>query len=240
MLWWSALPMVTFAVLWWREGRSVAGYSATDWALNLAGFVLQGVVVPLLGYWASQNLIPAVLPGAKGVVHIGFIGAFLLNVVLVDLLYYWEHRAFHDLKALWPLHLTHHNSPALDIWATSRNALLINGLFVYLLVNPWLGYLCDHPGGFFAGAMVTASLDLWRHTARLSPLPWARGWLVRPIDHHRHHDVDRSPANYGANLIVWDRLFSTADLAETAPRRYAIAGQATFWAQFLTPWKVKP
>ena len=236
------LPVLTFSALLALEcafaGRAGAAYSRADHLLNLAGLAIQGAVVPALGYVLATEVLAARLPAAAGSLAIGWWGAFALNFVAVDFLYYWQHRLFHRLPALWALHQCHHASPSLSVWASSRNSLAINFLFVYLLVNPVLGFLCDRPEGFFAGAAVTASLDLWRHSrlpAAWSPA-WLRGVLVTPTHHHYHHSLDGEPRNFGANLIWWDRLFGTEHAPPGYPAAYGTARAPAPWRQFLYPW----
>lgn len=237
------LPCIAFLALAALEllvpaGRSGAGYSRADHMLNLAGLAIQGVAVPGAGYAIATQVLAVQWPQAAGMLGIGWWGAFALNFVLVDFLYYWQHRLFHGVPALWALHQCHHASPTVSVWATSRNSLAVNFLFVYLLVNPLFGFLCDQPEGFFAGAAVTASLDLWRHS-RLpdswSP-PWLRSVLVTPVHHHLHHSPDGQRVNYGANLIWWDRLFGTARQPRGYPSAYGTPGAPAPWRQFLYPW----
>jgi sterol desaturase/sphingolipid hydroxylase (fatty acid hydroxylase superfamily) len=213
-------------------------YAGSDHLLNLAGLAIQGIAVPLAGYWIAVELLSARWPYAAGALPIGWLGAFLLNFVVVDFLYYWQHRLFHRVPLLWALHRCHHASPALDVWATARNALAINFLFVYMLVNPVLGFLCDRPEGFFAGAAVTASLDLWRHSRLRSVLTpcWLSVFLVTPAMHHAHHGLDGQAVNFGANLVFWDRLFGTARTARDLPSRYGVRNAPPAWRQFLFPW----
>jgi sterol desaturase/sphingolipid hydroxylase (fatty acid hydroxylase superfamily) len=214
------------------------GYSRADHLLNVAGVAMQGVVVPGAGYLIATQALAVQWPQAAGALNIGWWGAFALNFVLIDLLYYWQHRLFHDVPALWALHQCHHASPTVSVWATSRNSLAVNFLFVYLLVNPLFGFLCDQPDGFFTGAAVTASLDLWRHS-RL-PDSWSPSWLrrvlVTPVHHHHHHSPDGQGANFGANLIWWDRLFGTAREPVGYPSTYGTPGAPGPWHQFLYPW----
>ncbi len=165
----------------------------------------------------------------------GWFGAFVLNFVFVDFLYYWQHRLFHRVPLLWALHQCHHASPTLSVWATSRNTFAVNFLFVYLLVNPLLGFLCDSPDGFFAAAGLTAALDLWRHS-RVGALPGLSRVLITPWQHHWHHSEDGQRTNYGANLMLWDRCFGTLRDAHTFPTRYGTAGAPSAWRQFLFPW----
>jgi sterol desaturase/sphingolipid hydroxylase (fatty acid hydroxylase superfamily) len=221
-----------------RPVQHQVSYSPADHLLNLGGLAIQGIAVPLSGYLIAMHVLAVHWPQAAGMLEIGWFGAFLLNFVVVDFLYYWQHRLFHRMPLLWALHKCHHASPTLDVWASSRNSLFINFLFVYTLVNPLFAFVCDRPDGFFAGAAVTAALDLWRHSRlpdALTPSFFAR-ILVTPAMHHAHHAVDGAAVNFGANLILWDRVFGTAQAAQGFPRRYGVLHPNTGWRQFLFPW----
>jgi sterol desaturase/sphingolipid hydroxylase (fatty acid hydroxylase superfamily) len=236
------LPCIVFGALVaiehaTRPRHETVPFARADHALNLAGLAIQGAVVPLAGYGIAQSLA-AQWPAGAGALHLGAIGAFTLNFVAVDFLYYWQHRLFHRVPALWALHQCHHASTTLSVWATSRNSLAINFLFVYMLLNPVLGFLCGRPDAFFFGAIVTACLDLWRH----SRLPERFGGglfglvLVTPRHHHAHHGIDTPRVNFGANLIVWDRLFGTAYDPQGYPGAYGARGAPGPWRQFIHPW----
>jgi sterol desaturase/sphingolipid hydroxylase (fatty acid hydroxylase superfamily) len=245
------IPLVTFLLLLLGE-RVVARrvdsppHRGWDWAIHLSGFFVQGAVIPWCGYLLAARVLPAWAPGGAGVLQVGWWGAFLLNFVFVDFLYYWQHRAFHRVGGLWKLHRCHHTARRVDVWVTSRNSLVLHFLFVYFLVNPALGYLVDRPDAFFAGAMATASLDLFRHSnadwgrlpgaARLSR--WLGAVLVLPSAHHRHHGARDFDGNYGANLIVWDRLFGTflpPGAASAYPAEYGVGGAPPPAEQWLYP-----
>lgn len=243
MILWSLLPLTAFWLLFLLERkhsrlRAGAAYTRGDWIMNLTGFFMQGAVVPLLGYWLATEIFPEVWPAARGILPLGFVGAFLLNVVGVDFLYYLQHRAFHKVSWLWKLHAPHHFSPTVNVWATSRNALITHFIFVYTLVNPVLGYLCDRPDAFFAGAMLTAALDLLRHSSLPLNFPLLKGVVVLPRDHHHHHDGEKGDANYGANFIIWDRLFGTADMKQDYPKTYAAPDAPPVAVQLLSPWRI--
>ena len=237
------VPVCVFAALLALERATSpvepgAAYSRADRFLNLAGLAIQGLAVPIAGYLIATRGLAAYWPEAAGTLAVGWWGAFALNFLLVDLLYYWQHRLFHRVPVLWALHQCHHASPTVSVWATSRNSLAINFLFVYLLLNPLLGFLCDRPDGFFVGAALTASLDLWRHSrlpGSWSP-PWLRRVLVTPEHHHHHHSPEGQAANFGANLIWWDRLFRTAREPRGYPAVYGTRGAPGPWRQFLFPW----
>jgi sterol desaturase/sphingolipid hydroxylase (fatty acid hydroxylase superfamily) len=238
-----ALPIVTFVALAVAERTlpvvaAPARATGADTTINLCGFAVQGAVVPAASYFLSADVLPQLLPGARGVLGLDFAGAFALCFVGVDLLYYWQHRAFHRPGVWWRLHRCHHAAPVVCVWSTARNSLVTNFLFVYLLVNPWLAYLSGSIEGFMLAASVTASLDLWRHS-RLAPRRYwsALEWVfVTPRLHHQHHDAaDPAGHNFGANLSIWDRLFGTLRAAHGYPASYAVADAPRAWSQLVHP-----
>jgi len=68
-------------------------------------------------------------------------------------------------------------------------------------------------------------------------LPALQGIFVLPKDHHRHHDGEKHFANYGANFIIWDRLFGTADIQDNYPNTYSSANPPSIVTQLFYPWK---
>ncbi len=238
----ALLPMLTFPLLLLAENRSQAklnacDYATGDWILNLSGFFMQGLVIPAVGFLLATHFFPTMVPKLRGCLQIGFVGAFVLNFVGVDFLYYLQHRAFHRIPWLWKLHAPHHYSPAVNVWATSRNALITHFFFVYMLVSPVLAYLCNVTEGFFAGAMLTATLDLFRHAKINLRLPGLESVILMPHDHHRHHDADKPEANFGANFILWDKLFGTFATGMRFPSSYAPPNAPSYKTQLLYPWR---
>ena len=215
------LPLMTFIGLWLLEKRlpTVPQQEHTLWdhLLHAVGLFIQGCVIPFAGYLLSLFVAPLLFPSSAGVLKLGWWGSFLLNLIGVDFLYYWQHRAFHRYDTLWKLHACHHEAARIDVWTTARNSLLVNFLFVYLLINPFLAYFCDAPNAFYLGAMLTASLDIFRHSCvnwnKLIPAPLLQFLsyvFVMPRQHHFHHRVEAPSANFSANFILWDILFGTA------------------------------
>ena len=239
------LPLVTFIALALGEKflptvSSRGRDSGADVFANLSGFAMQGAMVPGLAYLVSAIVLPQLAPGAEGILGLGFIGAFVLCFVGVDLLYYAQHVAFHHIGVLWRLHRCHHASPRVSVWTTARNSLVTHFALVYLLVNPWLAYLSGSVDGYLLAASLTASLDLWRHT-RLAPGRYwsALEWLlITPRLHHCHHDADDQGHNFGANLSLWDRMFGTLRAGGTYPAAYAVHDAPDTWSQLLHPLPV--
>jgi sterol desaturase/sphingolipid hydroxylase (fatty acid hydroxylase superfamily) len=236
--WYMFLPLMTFLLLLIGEltlpkvkaiHKAEQNNPISDWVINLIGLFMQGIVVPILSMTLSFILFPRFFPGLEGSLKIGTIGAFCLNFIGVDFLYYWQHRWFHQIPLLWRLHECHHTAKEVNIWVTSRNSILVQFIFVYLLINPILGFLCDDPKSFYLAAMITASLDILKHTEidfnqipllnriihLLSPI------FIMPKEHHQHHNATNINVNFGANLFFWDRWFGTAQMSDHYPSHYS-------------------
>ena len=139
----------------------------------------------------------------------------------VDLVYYWWHRASHRVNALWAAHIVHHQSEEFNLAVALRQAALTPlthmpfSLPLALLgVPPLIAGTC--------GAISTL-YQFWIHTETVGRLGPLEAVLNTPSHHRVHHG--RNPAyldrNYGAVLIVWDRLFGTF-VAESERPDYGI------------------
>ncbi|MCS5710312.1 sterol desaturase family protein [Candidatus Berkiella aquae] len=248
LYWFYGLPALSFFLLYLGElwlpcYQQPKIYQPSDWLLNIIGLFIQGVLIPLLGIVFAYTLFPQLDFLKPGALKLSWFGAFLFNIIVIDFLYYWQHRLFHRFSFLWKLHECHHSSPRVDIWATSRNNLWVNFLFVYLLINPVIGYLCQNPEGFFAGSMLTASLDIFRHSKidfkRLPKQKWIQAMakiIVMPWMHHSHHNMLKKAHNFGANLIIWDKIFKTFEESGQQNIQYQLLNSSSYRYQFYYPF----
>lgn len=134
----------------------------------------------------------------------------LLCLLLVDFLYYWEHRLGHHVNLLWSAyHSVHHSADHFDQTIGLRIS------FVDFFVTP-LAYLPLVFAGFdpllvLACFGVVLAWQQWIHTELVVKLPWLDPWLNTPSNHRVHHG--RNPRyidkNLGGVLIIWDRIFGT-------------------------------
>lgn len=216
----------------------------TEWLLDLSGLVVQGIGVPLLQVTLVRGLGRWWLPELEGSVSLPPAIAFLLSFVLVDYLYYWNHRLLHS-RWLWPLHQVHHSVTQMDVLGSSRNTLWSSLLILYLWVNGLALYLLANPVAYLLGVSLTAALDLWRHSC-LTPAPpsplyrWLSPWLILPQDHARHHGSLSAPANYGANLKLWDQWHGTWQPGDRQPQPLGIAVELSLAQQLLWPFRSQP
>jgi hypothetical protein len=82
--------------------------------------------------------------------------------------------------------------------------------------------------------------QFWIHTELVGKLGWLEEWLNTPSHHRVHHAVNLQylDKNYGAILIVWDRIFGTFVREEEAPVFGLVKPLHSFnpiWAQ-VEPW----
>ncbi|HEX4924617.1 MAG TPA: sterol desaturase family protein [Bdellovibrionales bacterium] len=220
----------------------VAARTRREWILDLCGLAVQGVLVPLIQVWVLFQVLDWAVPALRSSLALPGIAAFLLNFVLVDYAYYWNHRLLH-LPRFWPAHAVHHSIESLDPVATSRNTLWSPVLIVYLWLNGLGLYLLKDPFWFLMGAAATASLDLWRHTFALARPAESRvgrmlsAVLITPVEHAWHHSTTHTDTNFGANFNFWDRLHGTFARRGDVPSKLGFPTGMSFRDELLTPYR---
>lgn len=231
-----ALVLATFAPA--ARRASLRARARREWVLDVGGLLLQGLVIPLVAAWALVPLWRALVPSLEGVVRVPAVVSFLVCFVGVDYLFYWNHRLFHGTR-LWSLHRVHHTLAVLDVLGTSRNTVWTSFVIVYVWATSIATYLLADPTPYLVAVAVTAVLDLWRHSPLDPPESVARvlrGWVVLPRDHAWHHAGDGRHGNYGANLMVWDRLHGTYRGGADAPDALGIAPEGSLTDELVRPW----
>ncbi len=170
--------------------------------------------------WALHPLVPARLQAGVAAQPraLQLVEAFLL----VELIGYFAHRAFHRVPWLWRIHAVHHSSEHLDWLASLRvhpfDQLLTRALqFIPLYL---LGFRAELFAGVAGGLGLYALLLHANARVRLGPL---EALVSSPRFHHWHHSADAEGRDVNfAGLFPWvDRLFGTHHLPpERWPGRY--------------------
>lgn len=148
----------------------------------------------------------------------------VLCFLLVDLTFYAWHRFLHHHPLGFALHTVHHSGQTFSLSLAGRlpwPLRLVDDFIcvpvVLLGFDPVLTFLC-------MGVSFTVQFVV--HTeavGRLGPLDWV---FNTPSNHRVHHHLEGpgQQRNFGAALILWDRLFGTYQ-AETAARPpYGLVG----------------
>lgn len=162
---------------------------------------------------------------------------WLLLLLLVDLAYYWLHRATHRINFMWIGHSVHHQSEHYNLSVALRQG-------VFQGPTTWLFYLpiaiIGFPPTMFVVMMQLNTLyQFWIHTHlidRMGPLEWV---LNTPSHHRVHHGCNPQyiDKNYAGSLIIWDKLFGTFEKeAETV--RFGVTEPLTTYNPMLANIKV--
>ena len=135
--------------------------------------------------------------------------AWVLAVVLYDFCDYWLHRVSHERAIFWAAHVVHHQSQRFNFSTALRqeSAYFVLGWIFYLP----LAVLGMPPEQYAVAGVIVLVYQFWIHTEHIGKLGWFDRWFSSPSNHRVHHAtnprfIDR---NYGAILVVWDRLFGT-------------------------------
>ena len=150
----------------------------------------------------------------------GWLG-LALDIVLLDFLIYWWHRANHELPLLWRFHEVHHLDSFLDTTSALRfhfgevlASALVRALIVMLLDLPISSILVFETliliAAIFHHSNLRLPAGLERRLSRL---------IVTPSIHWVHHHAVRqdTDSNYATLFSIWDRLFGSRSSSPREP-----------------------
>lgn len=166
-------------------------------------------VVGAVFYWVGQ-VRPWIIPTNAW--------SAVLCLLAVDLFYYWEHRLEHGVRGLWALyHSVHHSSHAFDQTTSIRISVFDLAITTYFYLP--LVFLGFDPALVAACLAVALGYQTWIHTEMIGRLGWFDRIFNSPSNHRVHHAAQTRylDRNFGAILIVWDRLFGTYEPESEQP-----------------------
>lgn len=177
---------------WWWRVLAVNG-------VQLAVVLLAGLTWERWLAGASWLHLSASMPAWLGGLTAYFIATFV---------FYWWHRARHEVPWLWlGFHQIHHSPQRLEV-STSfykhPGEMLVNSLIGSLLVYAVLG-LDPVAGGIYT--LCTALGEFFIHINLRTP-HWVGYVFQRPEMHRIHHQHGRHRNNYG-DIVWWDMLFGS-------------------------------
>jgi sterol desaturase/sphingolipid hydroxylase (fatty acid hydroxylase superfamily) len=161
----------------------------------------------------AQRFTPMLLPKN--------IWTFAVTFIVIDFLYYWHHRAMHEIKFFWSFHLVHHSS----LWYNLTTSYRLNwfgsliGVFFYLPA-----VLIGLPPEFIVASLaLNLFFQFFLHTEAIGSLGVLEGVVNTPSAHRVHHGSNERyiDKNHGGVLMIWDRLFGTYQ-TETEQVKYGI------------------
>jgi len=133
----------------------------------------------------------------------------LLAVVLYDFCDYWLHRVSHESALFWAAHVVHHQSQHFNL-STALRQESFYGVTGWMFFLP-LAVVGVPPGQFAIAGLVVLLYQFWIHTEHVGSLGVLDRIFSTPSNHRVHHAVNERyiDRNYGAILVVWDRLFGS-------------------------------
>lgn len=149
---------------------------------------------------------------------------FLALFIVGDFIRYGRHWMMHKVPLFWVFHAVHHSDSEVGPTTVYRNH--IGEKIVGSLVNTGpMMILGADPGVVLAIVLLDEVWALFIHSsARITLGPVGR-FVNNPSFHRLHHSKEPHhwDKNYGAYLIVWDRMFGTACMDYHAPFETGIA-----------------
>jgi len=180
-----------------------------NFGLGLIALATAPLLLILTGRLASS--IEPLVPLAG----LGLYGAFLVQLLILDIWTYGMHRAYHEVPFLWRFHAPHHLDEHLDASSAFRFHLGEILISAAMRLIPALAFGIDAATLLLFEAILTANA-VFHHSSIRLPARFERflSWfLVTPSIHWMHHhkiqaDTD---SNYTAVLSLWDRIFGSAN-----------------------------
>jgi sterol desaturase/sphingolipid hydroxylase (fatty acid hydroxylase superfamily) len=180
-------------------------------ALATAGLAVRPVAASLLGFAAAERFGLIAGSGLSGP------PAWAAAVLLLDLSFYYWHRANHRWRFLWRFHNVHHVDPDLDLSTALRfhfgEVALSAGFRAVQVV-----VIGPAPAAYLAYEMLFQANTLFHHSNVSLPLKVERALnrlLVTPRMHGIHHSqvMGETNSNYSVVFPWWDRVHRSLVLA---------------------------
>jgi sterol desaturase/sphingolipid hydroxylase (fatty acid hydroxylase superfamily) len=216
----ALVAAVMFAVE--RLAPAVEQPDVPGWPVRLVALNAAQVGIVWLGALTWDRWLPQwrLVDGAV----FGPVGGIVVGYVAITFVYYWWHRARHEVPFLWRhLHQVHHSPARIEVLTSFYKHPL------EICANAWLSstVLVVALGLPAASAAIVVAItgvaELVYHWNVRTPR-WV-GWLFqRPEMHRRHHERGHHRDNY-SDLPVWDLLFGTFDNPRDTPRLCGFAQQ---------------
>jgi len=196
--------------------RPLSQSKKTRWFVNIGITILNTAILRLV--FSAGAVGAALIAQSRGwgifhLVDVPFGLEVVLSVLLLDLVIYLQHAAFHFFPLLWRLHLMHHTDLDLDVTSGARFhplemllSMVIKFAAVFSLGTPPLAVLIFE--------VVLNATSMFNHANVVIPKPidrLLRLLIVTPDMHRVHHSViiREHHSNFGFNLSWWDRILGT-------------------------------
>jgi sterol desaturase/sphingolipid hydroxylase (fatty acid hydroxylase superfamily) len=186
------------------------------WPSNLGIVLLDAAIVRLLIPTAAVGASLFAAGRGWGLLHwldLRLSVAAVLGFLILDLVIYAQHVAFHKVPLLWRLHRMHHAD--LDIDVSTGLRFHPFEILISILIKIAVIVAFGIPAvAVFLFEIVLNATSMFNHSNVRMPAALdrlLRLMVVTPEMHRVHHSIIRreTDSNFGFNLPWWDRLFRT-------------------------------
>lgn len=190
-----------------------------------------GAFIYVQTHWSVQQWLglPSVSSNSTLVTVFNYIAVLLI----ADFCQYWLHRFSHEVNIMWAGHITHHSNTEYNLSvAVRQNAL--EGIYTWIFFIP-LAFLSIPWQMFVLAYSISLLWQFAVHTRFIGKLGVLEKFMSTPSHHRAHHGKNPQyiDKNYGALLIIWDKLFGTFE-EESEEVQYGIttplANENPAWA----------
>jgi sterol desaturase/sphingolipid hydroxylase (fatty acid hydroxylase superfamily) len=137
----------------------------------------------------------------------------LVSLIILDLVIYAQHVAFHHIPVLWRLHRVHHADTEIDV-TTALRFHPIEIMISMAIKFAAVGAIGAPAESVLLFEIILNACAMFNHSNIRLPSGMdniLRRILVTPDMHRVHHSAitHETNSNYGFNISLWDRLFGT-------------------------------
>ncbi len=186
------------------------------WLNNLALVVLNSISLRLLFPLLAIDMAAIVQSEGWGLLNLWSPPeplAVFFGVLVLDLVIYAQHVAFHKIPLFWRLHRMHHSD--VDVDASTGIRFHPIEIFLSMLIKiATVAAVGISPVAVLIFEVLLNATSLFTHANIRLPkqIDTVVRWIFVTPDMHRiHHSILRyeTDSNYGFNLSLWDRMFRT-------------------------------
>lgn len=191
-----------------KTGRFLVNGGVSGLALATGALVVAPVPLSLASAESSFGLLR--------IISMPLAAEFVLGILLMDLTFYYWHRANHAVPIFWRFHNVHHVDPDLDVSTSFRfhfgevfYSAGFRALQVYLIGPTLFTYL------FYE--MVFHCATIFHHSNVRLPITverWVNKFIVTPRMHGIHHSIVKNETNSNYSVVFrwWDWMHGTLRL----------------------------
>jgi sterol desaturase/sphingolipid hydroxylase (fatty acid hydroxylase superfamily) len=147
---------------------------------------------------------------------LGTVGGAAVGYLAITFVYYWWHRARHEIPLLWRwVHQVHHSPQRIEIVTSFYKhplEIALNGALSSTILYVLVGVT---PAAASLAVLLTGIAELFYHWNVATP-HWLGYFIQRPESHCVHHQHGRHRNNY-SDLPLWDLLFGTFENPRGTP-----------------------